>query len=110
MNLETERKTRLLTKITASVGGVTTLGDMKSAVLAMENEGIPSEATLLHYADRGGTLRFFIEHDKSSALLALRDRLVSYLESVVESEEREGYNATEERDLLNQLNTILEGI
>jgi hypothetical protein len=110
MNTNITRKATLTSSITASVEGVKTLGDTNLAVMALENEGIPREAILGLYADNNSTLRFHIECDNSQALAALRDRLVSYLSNVVESEERDGYKATEERDILHQLTTILEGM
>jgi hypothetical protein len=110
MQTNVQRSAKLITTIVASVEGVKTLGDTNTAVLSLENEGVPREAILGIYADGNSTLKYHIEHDNTSALVALRDRLVSYLSNVVESEERDGYKATEERDLLHQLTTILEGM
>lgn len=110
MNTQVTRNATLTTSLTASVDGVKTLGDTECAVQSMFGEGVPRDSVISMYADRNATLKFHIEYDNTSALAELRDRMVSYLEATIETEERSGYKAATERDLIAQITTILEGI
>lgn len=109
MNAEVTKNTKVISMVRGRVEGVKTLADMDCALNALLQEGAPEQSSISGFLTGGGwTLETIFTADNTSAVQALRDALVVYLEQRMQEKfSANGTDPSTERSLLNQINIIL---